>query len=160
MQRCNSPVEGAEEDLSLGRLASCTPLPTNAKRRRVDVPDAPVRPFWGGEKGANSRIDAKATDKRHICKVYQRLNERAGRGKGGDTALPKQAAVPGEGERPDQGDRASTVRRVVRHSRPVLEGGAGRRRPIFSNAERDGEKSAEIEIRRYMNKWRFVIRRN
>ena len=88
LRRFNRSIDVAEANLAMGKVAFFTPLATNAKRRRADAPEDPARPFWEEEKGDNAQIDAAATENRLICKVCQKLNERAGRGKGGDTEWP------------------------------------------------------------------------
>ena len=64
------------EDVAMGLVAICTPSPMAAKRRlSTGAGAAETRPFWSQSRGDKSRIDAAASEKRLVCKVYQKLNE-------------------------------------------------------------------------------------
>ena len=78
-----------EEDVAMGMVSFCTPVPSRAKRRlSVGAGSEEPRPFWSQSRVEKSRIDATAHEKRLVCKVYQKLNEWLGRWKGGPCDAP------------------------------------------------------------------------
>ena len=78
-----------EEDVALGKLAYCTPAPSRAKRGRQEAGlAADERPWWAPERDNGTRTDATATEKRLVCKVYQKLNEWVGRWGAEDADAP------------------------------------------------------------------------
>ena len=67
-------------DVAFGKLARCVPAPSRAKSGGEDAElAADERPLWAPGRDMGTRTDATATEKRLVCKVYQKLNEWVGR---------------------------------------------------------------------------------